>query len=286
MIEFHGTTHYLEAESRAWESAGIELPAPLAQVFSEAHTTGDRADLLERPATVDPKALHRAGMPAREAVLAAQAHAVDLAAYELEYDGLASQAIHAAERVNRIVSTTRDELIALANEALVALMDEAGELTKKGVPTEERVLASGKEADLRALRTLRSLESRWASIRTAHELSLRTHSRTAPSLPCGLGDVNPAFRYFARPDLVRDDVLAGRTRTRNGAVVAVPVPSLVDLTTVPEAAGVRLATWADIQRVYGTLVRTDASRHVQIPFLGVGRHDALPANLTDGLVVS
>ncbi len=286
MIEFYGVHHYLESDARSWEASGIRLPAPIAQVFAEAHTLGDRVDLLERPAPVNAETLHRTGTPAREAVLAVREYEVELAAHDLERNVLGADAIRAATRVNKLVAVAREELIGLANEALQELLGEAEPLLKNGVPNPETILASGKEGDLRRLRELRSLEARWASIRTAHDVALRTHARTAPNLPCGLTDINPAHRYFARPDLVRDDVLAGRTRARNGSVPVVPVPTLTDLATQPDAVGVRLATWADIQRVYGILIRTAASRVTQLPFLGVGHHDALPGNLTDGLVIA
>lgn len=286
MIEYYGIEMYLSAEARAWRATDLPLPARLAEALTEAYAAGDAVDMLEPPTRVKAHALRMAGTPAREAVLAEREAEIDRAAHELEHDYLARRAQGAAARATKLAAADRDEVIGLANEALRDLIAEAREVIAKGIPNEAAILANGKEADLKRLRAVRALETRYAALAQGWSTALKTHADTTPSLPMTLTDVNGAFRYFTRPDLVKDDVLAGRTRTRNGQIV-VPSPTLLDLALQDEAVGVRLATFADLARVYGRLIRTDASKHLQIPYLGVGRHDAYgPDKPTDGLVIA
>ncbi len=283
MIEFYGTESYLSTEARAWQATGLTLPAPLAEALTEAYSAGEAADTLDPPARVNALAMHQSSTPAREAVLAEREAEIDQAAYEVEHDVLAHRAKSAAARATRLARQHRDEIIGSANEALAGLMDEARKLTKDGVPNEAAILSNGTSADLKKLRALRDLESRFASIQSGWRVALQTHAKTEPNLPMQLTDLAPSFRWVSRPDLVKDDVLAGRTRNRNGTP-ATPNPTLMDLASQPEEVGVRLATWADLAKVYGRLIRTDASRRAQLPMLGIGMHDGLPSNVpTDGL---
>ena len=90
--------------------------------------------------------------------------------------------------------------------------------------------------------------------------------------------MNPAFRWFARPDLVKRDALAGRTFPLHGGPPLTPTVTILDVAQEDEACGFRLATYRDIVEIYDKLAARARGRHVQVPLIGVGLHPALAPN--------
>ena len=159
-MEFYGVSHHMSTEAKSWHAAGIDLPGALADAINAAYALQEQHDGLVPPARVTAAALHAAGTPPREAVIAEREYDLDRAAHDLEREGIQRQAMRAARTANLTVVKLRPELVKAANAVVTDLVTEMRSTIAKGVPDGERILMSGKESDLKRLRTLRDTEAR------------------------------------------------------------------------------------------------------------------------------
>ena len=251
-------------ESQAWlrlsNETGHQLPANIAEAIVEANRIDaliketPRAVPVPRDSELRARGITDDALPAERRRLKAEHEAAVQARTDLEAAKATSR-----QRIAHRVKAAREDLILGLRPFFDALVAKARPIVLAGHHDEAAVLRSGDGKALKALQSLMEMERQFG-----HAMAAWRASFQAMVVRCDgsmhPGEVNEGYVYFARPDLVRDDSLAGRARNRMGRPIH-PAPTLASLAAEAPEATFRPALITELEAVYERLAPVARAAH-------------------------
>lgn len=259
-------------EARAWQRLATQtthtLPEEIvAAVDKLTEIEAALAELGPPPKVPEVHAVQQEGFEPEDARAEQRRRQADAAEHATRWDDLQYAKSAAAHQVNSATAKARHELVLGLRPFFDKLIEKARPIVAAGHHDEVAVLRDGDAKALKAHQKITEMESQFGRAMAAWRSAYKAEVIVPGSFD--VREVNEGFVYWERPDLVRDDSLAGRALTRMGRPRAVQ-PTLAGVAAEAPECGFRPALLPELKAVHDRLLPEAMEAQVPVSRVGVG----------------